>query len=124
MPRYVMATQDGGCLVTGEIGTGFNGEEGMMMFAVKIDSEGYLDVPEMGNVTQSVGCYPNPAKDFVRIEGTEAAEVQVYNALGQLVKTVKDKNEINVAGLPEGVYMMRITDAEGRSHAARVALKE
>lgn len=124
MPRYVMATQDGGCLVTGEIGTGLNGEEGMMMFAVKIDSEGYLDVPEMGNVTQSVGCYPNPAKDFVRIEGTEAAEVQVYNALGQLVKTVRGMNEIDIEGFAEGVYLLRITDADGRSHAARVAVKE
>ena len=124
MPRYVMATKDGGCLVTGEVGTGFNGEEGMMMFAAKIDSEGYLDVPEMGNVTQSVGCYPNPAKDYVRIEGTEAAEVQVYNALGQVVKTVRDSNEISVAGLSEGVYLLRITDAEGRSHVVRVAVKE
>ena len=124
MPRYVMATQDGGCLVTGEIGTGLNGEEGMMMFAVMIDSEGYLDVPEMGNVTQSVGCYPNPAKDYVRIEGTEAAEVQVYNALGQLVKTIKGSNEINVNGLIEGVYLLRIMDAEGRSLMERVAVKE
>ena len=40
------------------------------------------------------------------------------------MKTVKDSNEINVEGLSEGVYMMLITDAEGRSHAARVALKE
>ena len=108
MPRYVMATQDGGCLVTGEIGTGLNGEEGMMMFAVKIDSEGYLDVPDMGNVTQSVGCYPNPAKDFVRIEGTEAAEVQVYNALGLVVKTVQGTNEINISNLKQGVYFVSI----------------
>ncbi len=123
-PHYVMATQDGGCLVTGEIGTGLDGEEGMMMFAAKIDSEGCLDVPEMGNVTRSVGCYPNPAKDFVRIEGTEAAEVQVYNALGQLVKTVRGMNEIDIEGFAEGVYLLRITDADGRSHAARVAVKE
>ena len=94
------------------------------MFAAKIDSEGYLDVPEMGNVTQSVGCYPNPAKDFVRIEGTEAAEVQVYNALGQVVKTVRDSNEISVAGLPEGVYMMHIIDAEDRSHTERIVVEK
>ena len=124
MPRYVMATQDGGCLVTGEIGTGPNGEEGMMMFAVKIDSEGYLDVPEMGNVTQSVGCYPNPANGVVRIEGVEADEVWVYNALGQMVKTVRNSNEISVEGLSEGVYLLRISDAEGKSHTARVVVKE
>lgn len=122
-PRYVMATQDGGCLVTGEIETGLNGEEGMMMFAAKIDSKGYLDVPEIGNVTQSVGCYPNPAKDFVRIEGTKAAEVQVYNALGQMVKTVKGSNEINVNGLPEGVYLLRITATNGAQYLNRMVIQ-
>ena len=76
------------------------------------------------NVSQVVAVYPNPAKDRVVIEGVKVAEVKVYNALGQDVKTVKDSNEINVEGLSEGVYMMLITDAEGRSHAARVALKE
>lgn len=76
------------------------------------------------NVSQVVAVYPNPAKDRVVIEGVKVAEVKVYNALGQDVKTVKDSNEINVAGLPEGVYLLRIADAEGRSHAARVALKE
>ena len=76
------------------------------------------------NVSQVVAVYPNPAKDRVVIEGIEVAEVQVYNALGQLVKTVKDNNEINVESLPEGVYMLRITDAEGRSHTARLVVKK
>ena len=57
--------------------------------------------------------YPNPAKEKVTIEGVEATEVKVYNAIGQLVKTVRNTNEISVADLPQGVYMLRITDAEG-----------
>ena len=64
--------------------------------------------------------YPNPAKEKVRIEGIEVAEVQVYNALGQLVKTVRNSNEISVAGLVEGVYLVRIMDAEGKNYVARV----
>ena len=48
----------------------------------------------------------------------------VYNALGQLVKIVRGTNEINVAGLVEGVYLLCITDAEGRNHTARVVVKE
>lgn len=73
---------------------------------------------------ESVSFFPNPAKDRIVIEGTEAAEVQVYNALGQLVKTVRDTNEISVAGLAEGIYLVRIRDTEGRNHATRVAVKE
>ena len=68
--------------------------------------------------------YPNPASEVVRIEGIEAAKVQVYNALGQLVKTVRNSNEISVKGLPEGVYLLRITDADGKSHTARLVVKE
>jgi hypothetical protein len=75
------------------------------------------------NVSQ-INVYPNPAKDRVVIEGIEAAEVNVYNALGQVVKTVRGTNEIPVSDLPQGVYLLRIADAEGRNHTARVAVKE
>ena len=71
-----------------------------------------------------INVYPNPAKDRVVIEGIEAAEVNVYNALGQMVKTVRGTNEIPVSDLPQGVYLLRIADAEGRNHTARVAVKE
>lgn len=71
-----------------------------------------------------VKVYPNPAKEKVTIDGIEVAEVQVYNALGQLVKTVRGTNEIDLSGLVEGVYLLRITDVDGRSHVARVAVKK
>ena len=73
---------------------------------------------------QHVSLYPNPAKETMLIEGAKVAEVQVYNVFGQLVKTVKDSHEINMAGLPQGVYLLRIADTEGRSQAARVAVKK
>ena len=68
--------------------------------------------------------YPNLAKEKVTINGIEAAEVQVYNALGQVVKRVRNSNEISVEGLPEGVYLLRIADIEGKKHVVRVAVKE
>jgi hypothetical protein len=70
----------------------------------------------------SVSVYPNPTKEMVMIDDIEAAEVQVYNALGQLVKTVRNSNEINVAGLAEGVYLVRITDAKGVSQTERITV--
>ncbi len=67
--------------------------------------------------------YPNPAKDRVIVEGIEAAEVQVYNALGQLVKIVQNANEINVSDLMEGIYLLRITTADGKCYTNRVAVR-
>ena len=66
--------------------------------------------------------WPNPAMDRVVIEGIEAAEVCVFNALGQLVKTVRNTNEIPVADLPQGVYLLRITNAMGVSQTERVTV--
>jgi hypothetical protein len=68
--------------------------------------------------------YPNPARDRVVVEGLEAVEVKVYNTSGQMVKTVRGTNEVDLCGLAQGVYLLRITDAEGKSHTARVAVKE
>ena len=73
---------------------------------------------------QHVSLYPNPAKETVLIKGTKASEVQVYNALGQLVMSVRDANEISVAGLEEGMFLLRINDNEGRSFAAKVVVKK
>ena len=64
--------------------------------------------------------YPNPTNEKITIEGLESAEVQVYNALGQLVKEEHDTNEISMAGLPEGVYMLRIVDRQGVSYSKQV----
>ena len=70
-----------------------------------------------------INVYPNPAKDRVVIEGIEAAEVNVYNALGQMVKTVRGTNEIPVADLPQGVYLLRIADIEGRIFMEKVMVR-
>ena len=67
-----------------------------------------------------INVYPNPAKDRVVIEGIEAAEVNVYNALGQVVKTVRGTNEIDLSGLVEGVYLLRIMDAEGKVYTNKI----
>ena len=67
-----------------------------------------------------VHVYPNPAKDIVVIDGIEPAEVQVYNALGQLVKTVRGTNEVDLSGLVEGVYLLRLTDKEGNAYLEKI----
>ena len=67
-----------------------------------------------------VNVYPNPAKDRVAIEGIEVKEVFVYDALGQVVKTVRGTNEIDLSGLVEGVYLLRIMDAEGKVYTNKI----
>ena len=83
------------------------------------DGTGFNAVEE-NDSDSVVTCSPNPANDFVRVYGIEADEVQVYSAFGQLVKTVQSTNEIDLSGLVEGIYMLRITDAEGKVYTNKI----
>jgi len=54
--------------------------------------------------------YPNPASNYIRIEGIEAnAEVRIYNAMGALVKVVNTNadEEIGISDLSAGLYFVR-----------------
>lgn len=71
-------------------------------------------VPESSSPIE-VQVFPNPAKGTVYIQGMEPVEVLVYDAIGKLVRTIQNTNEIDVGDLPKGLYVLRITDVEGVS---------
>ena len=75
------------------------------------------------NKDSEIALYPNPVRDRVVIEGIEVAEVEVYNTLGQMVKTIQGTNEITVADLPQGVYLLRIADAEGKDYTNKIMIR-
>ena len=58
--------------------------------------------------------YPNPANDYIRIEGLEAnSEVRIYDMMGNLVKLLNaDGNEeIGINDLSAGLYLLRCGNA-------------
>jgi hypothetical protein len=75
------------------------------------------------NKETGISVYPNPVRDRVVIEGIEVAEVEVYSVLGQMVKTVRAANEIDLNGLVEGIYMLRITDVEGKVYTNKITVR-
>ena len=97
-----------------------NAEDPSIDWAEVCDTWSISEIVENKNLI----LYPNPTSGKVTVVGVEASEVMVYNALGQLVKTVRGTNEIDVADLMEGVYLVRIMDAEGRNYTERVVVKE
>ncbi len=69
--------------------------------------------------------YPNPASNKVFVEcsplrGNEAS-ITLHNMIGQVIRKVDLKGrynklqEINVDGLSEGMYLLRITDSKGQT---------
>ena len=76
----------------------------------KFDSSPYLGVEDDH---LEVSIFPNPANGRVVIEGIDIAVVQIYNALGQLMKSEQSTNVIGLEGFPKGVYFISITDKKG-----------
>ena len=80
-------------------------------------------VNENAKDVNQIEIYPNPANGKVIIEGIEAAEVQIYNAIGQCMASVTGKGEpltIDISNLPAGVYFVNITDGAGRKCVKKV----
>ena len=83
----------------------------------------YWSVDGLGEASASeVTVYPNPARDRVTIEGIEPAMIQVYNTLGQLVRSAENADCISVESLVDGLYLLRIADAEGKNYTLRVTV--
>lgn len=67
--------------------------------------------------------YPNPVKDVLTVSSNKKINsISVYNAAGQLVKTVQNTNTINMSSLSAGVYVVK-TDAEGKTESSKVIKK-
>ncbi|MBP5526215.1 MAG: T9SS type A sorting domain-containing protein [Paludibacteraceae bacterium] len=63
----------------------------------------YNDYVENVESENNVSLYPNPATDIVTITNEGVKRVFIYNLTGTLVATSKS-NEVNVSGLPNGIY--------------------
>lgn len=77
----------------------------------------------------NLSLYPNPAKDQLKIsysaKGHGSAQLKVLNSLGQIVihQTLtihpKDNFDIDVSGLPKGIYLFQI-DFDGSTDYSRI----
>ncbi len=71
------------------------------------DVEGGSAVNSNTDVKLSV--YPNPVSGMLYIDGAASKNVQVYNVLGTVVKTVEmSGNSIDVSSLSKGVYLLSV----------------
>ena len=70
--------------------------------------------------------YPNPTSDLLYIElsGTEIATVALYDLQGRILYSPNSPNSpINVRNVPAGVYVLRVTGADGREYHRKIVKK-
>lgn len=82
-----------------------------------MDGEGYgqyeCEDAVSQNDHQAVTLYPNPAHDFVTLNGESLGTVCVYNALGQKVDEIEasgNELHINTVGYESGIYFVKTDD--------------
>lgn len=89
------------------------------------DSTGIVKVYDLTSILSSKDLvlsnftiYPNPATDKVNIqlnENLQLEKVNIYNTLGQLIKTVKTAT-ISVADLAKGNYFLEVVTNKGKAN--------
>ena len=74
--------------------------------------------------------YPNPTDDvlYVELSGAGIRSVGLYDLQGRVVADVANAGgyptvTLNVRSVPAGIYLLRVTDTEGRSYARKVTIR-
>lgn len=73
----------------------------------------------------SYNVYPNPVKDILTVKAENMRQVEVYNSLGQLVKSINcndDEVKINVNDMQNGMYFVNIIDNNGEMTTSKVSV--
>jgi len=84
----------------------------------------YVGVDEMEK--ENISVYPNPAtnKFTVNLAGSEKANIEMFNLVGQKVynSTATEKAEVNVSGFRPGIYMLKVSQ-NGKVYTSKVVVK-
>ena len=87
----------------------------------------FIGIDENQEVTNTLTLYPNPAIDFVRIEGVDentCSEISIFDLTGRLVRKHQYCNELNVSDLQNGIYMLRVTGDDGVNKISKLLISK
>ena len=70
---------------------------------------------------------PNPARDFVLINGLDnelCEDVRIFDMTGKEVASYSYTNRLNVSGLPDGVYLLRVISTDGSCFSSKIVVSK
>ena len=99
-------------------GTTDYGEE--LFFATLREEDDTVGIPVIGYLSNSITLYPTPANDYINVQCTmnnvHCLGVEVIDVYGKVINTMnvtENPTRINVSGLANGMYFVRVTTDEG-----------
>lgn len=72
------------------------------------------------NAALDVELYPNPVNNVLTVKGNNIVKVAFFNALGQEIIAVENRNEIDVTSLDGGLYFVKVTDINGNVYVNKI----
>lgn len=120
---YLLATNDGGCIVTG--GAYNEASDRYDLFVLKINSEGMVGTDEfLVQDGRPYTYWPNPVHDNLRLQfppDVQPARVELFDLQGRLVRVQRSNfGSIDMSQLPTGTYTLCVTMADGKAYSDKV----
>lgn len=71
-------------------------------------------IDDLQYLAAQISMYPNPAKDMVYVNAPIPVDIQIAGIEGRIIRSVKNSHQLAVGDLAAGVYLLRISDKQGR----------
>ena len=88
-----------------------------MIYIAQVDD--YDGMELVNKQDDSIKIYPNPAHDYICVEGSEISAVNIYTLAGIEITDYKFANDnnatIDISNLPYGMYIMTIKTSKGQT---------
>ena len=123
-PSYLLATSDGGCLLTGRVYYDTSMED-VDLFVFKVNADGTVGMKEIIGEEQIPYIYwPNPTQNELYLQYSpdiQPKQIELYDLQGRMVRSQsKSLESLNLQGLPAGTYTMRVMLEDGKVFSDKV----
>lgn len=120
-PYCIIATNDGGCLVTGVL---YNGQlnDTFDVYCLKVSGDDSSTDESID--TNSLSIQPNPTKGVITVMGENFEKAVIYDMLGRcvLMKSCigKESLTLDLTTFPGGLYFVGAIDRQGRHYVQKI----
>ena len=120
----LLATQDGGFIVSGERET--NNSDEQDLYIVKVNDQGNLVEIQNSHETPAFSFYPNPANNYITFESDKRITSLSYTDMCGRI-SLQQQNEFNISRsdistLPSGIYTCKISFVDGHQTTRSVVI--